>query len=233
MPSLLAATGSIAPARGDPADRLVPDGEEVFTRWATMGVAHFGELGAEVEPVLVRDRAGADDPAAAAGDRRGGPDLPVGRQAGYLLDALAGSAVGTRAGGRARARGGARRLLRRGDGPGRRTRSTSGSGSLPWPLRWRSGLGFAPGASVVPHYDAWPEALSRADRAAVAARLGRARHRRGDGRRRPRRVVAGPRPFAGHGLAGAPPRAASGRRASFRSRHLPARTPAGRPISRA
>ena len=31
---------------------------------------------------------------------------------------------------------------------------------LPWPLRWRSGLGFAAGASVVPHYDAWPEPMS-------------------------------------------------------------------------
>ena len=28
---------------------------------AAMGVAHFSSLGAEVEPVLVRDRAGADD----------------------------------------------------------------------------------------------------------------------------------------------------------------------------
>jgi cyanophycinase len=31
---------------------------------------------------------------------------------------------------------------------------------LPWPLRWRQGLGFASGLSVVPHYDAWPEPLS-------------------------------------------------------------------------
>jgi cyanophycinase-like exopeptidase len=30
----------------------------------------------------------------------------------------------------------------------------------PWPLRWRRGMGFVPGASVIPHYDAWPEALS-------------------------------------------------------------------------
>jgi hypothetical protein len=40
-----------------------PDGEEVFTRWAAMGVAHFGALGAEVEPVLEVGRArllGAD-----------------------------------------------------------------------------------------------------------------------------------------------------------------------------
>jgi cyanophycinase-like exopeptidase len=30
---------------------------------------------------------------------------------------------------------------------------------IPWPLRWRPGLGFVPGASVMPHYDAWPEPL--------------------------------------------------------------------------
>ena len=33
-----------------------PDGEDVFQRWAAMGVEHFTALGAEVEPVLVRDR---------------------------------------------------------------------------------------------------------------------------------------------------------------------------------
>ena len=31
---------------------------------------------------------------------------------------------------------------------------------MPWLLRWRAGLGFVPGASVLPHYDAWPEPLS-------------------------------------------------------------------------
>jgi cyanophycinase-like exopeptidase len=31
---------------------------------------------------------------------------------------------------------------------------------MPWPLRWQAGLGFAPGTSVVPHYDAWPEPMS-------------------------------------------------------------------------
>ena len=31
---------------------------------------------------------------------------------------------------------------------------------VPWPLRWRPGLGLVAGASVVPHYDAWPEPLS-------------------------------------------------------------------------
>ena len=31
---------------------------------------------------------------------------------------------------------------------------------LIWPLRWRNGLGIVPSATVIPHYDAWPEALS-------------------------------------------------------------------------
>ena len=58
-----------------------PDGEEVFQRWAAMGVAHFGALGAEVEPVLVRDRVGADDAGAAQAVGEADLDLPVGRQA--------------------------------------------------------------------------------------------------------------------------------------------------------
>jgi cyanophycinase-like exopeptidase len=31
---------------------------------------------------------------------------------------------------------------------------------LPWPLRWRNGLGVVANAAVLPHYDAWPEPLS-------------------------------------------------------------------------
>ena len=62
---LLASTGRARPRVVILPTASFPDGEEVFLRWATMGVAHFGALGAEVEPVLVRDRAGADDPAAA------------------------------------------------------------------------------------------------------------------------------------------------------------------------
>ena len=68
---LLAATGRPRPRVAILPTASYPDGEEVFDRWAAMGVAHFGELGAEVEPVLVRDRADADDAAAAQADRRG------------------------------------------------------------------------------------------------------------------------------------------------------------------
>jgi cyanophycinase len=135
-----------------------PEGEVVFRRWADMGVAHFGALGAEVEPVLVRDRAGGDDEAAS--QALGEADLIYlsGGSPEFLGAVLEGSRLGAalRA---ANARGavvagcsagamvlGARmpRLRRR---------------MLPWPLRWRDGLGIVPGIAVIPHYDAWPETL--------------------------------------------------------------------------
>ena len=106
-----------------------------------------------------------------------------------------------------RARRGHRRLLGRGDGPRRAALRHAPPAARSGRVRWRDGLGLVAGASVVPHYDAWPEPLSRAARAPGAARLGRARDRRGDGDRRPRRLVAGPRPGPRHRLARPPPRA--------------------------
>ena len=136
-----------------------PDGDEVFTRWATMGVAHFGELGAEVEPVLVRDRAGADDPAAAQAIGEADIVYLSGGKPGYLMSVLDGSAVG-RAIGEAHARGAtlagcsAGAMVLAGYAFDFRLRVAL------WPLRWRPAMGFVPETSVVPHYDAWPEALS-------------------------------------------------------------------------
>ena len=40
------------------------------------------------------------------------------------------------------------------------TTDLRGSHVLPWMLKWRHGLGFVPGASVLPHYDAWPEPMA-------------------------------------------------------------------------
>ena len=109
-----------------------------------MGVAHFGELGAEVEPVLVRDRAEADD--AAAAQAVGEADLIYlsGGKPGTSSGRSTGSAVGRRDLRRARARRGPRRLLGRGDGPGR-ARVRLPARLLPWPLRWRRGLGLVAG----------------------------------------------------------------------------------------
>jgi len=156
---LLAATGVRRPRVAILPTASYPDGEAVFQRWAAMGVAHFAELGAEVEPVFVRDRAGADDPAAA--QAIGEADLVYlsGGKPGHLLGALEGSDVG-RALAAAHERGAALAGCSAG------AMALAGFSFdfrmrlVPFPLRWGSGLGFAPGVSVVPHYDAWPEPFS-------------------------------------------------------------------------
>jgi cyanophycinase len=156
---LVAATGRSRPRVAILPTASYPDGEEVFARWAALGVSHFGELGAEVEPVLVRDRAGADDPAAA--QAIGEADLVYlsGGKLAYLLDVLDGSAVG-----RSIAAAHERGAVLAGCSAGAMVLAGHAFdfrvGFLPWPLRWRAGLGLVPGASVVPHYDAWPEPLS-------------------------------------------------------------------------
>jgi cyanophycinase len=156
---LLASTGRARPRVVILPTASYPDGEEVFQRWAAMGVTHFRELGAEVEPVLVRDHADADDKAAV--QAIGEADLVYlsGGKPGHLRRTLAGSEVG-RALTAAHERGAvlagcsAGAMILAGHAFDFRVRV------LPWPLRWGRGLGFATGVSVVPHYDAWPEPLS-------------------------------------------------------------------------
>ena len=153
---LLASTGQLRPRVAILPTASFPDGEDVFQRWAALGVAHFGALGAEVEPVLVRDRSEADDPAAA--QALGEADLIYlsGGKPGHLIHSLTDSAAG-QAIHAAHARGAilagcsAGAMVLAGHAFDFRVRL------VPWPLRWRVGLGFVPGASVVPHYDAWPE----------------------------------------------------------------------------
>lgn len=153
---LLAATGRLRPRVVILPTASYPDGEEVFQRWAAMGVTHFGELGAEVEPVLVRDRSEADD--AAAAQALGEADLIYlsGGKPAHLMRALDGSAVG-RAIDAAHHRG----AVLAGCSAGAVVLAGHAFdfrlGLLPWLLRWRPGLGLVPGASVMPHYDAWPE----------------------------------------------------------------------------
>jgi cyanophycinase len=154
--SLLVATGVARPRVAILPTASYPDGEPVFQRWAAMGVAHFGGLGAEVEPVLVRDRAGADDPAAAQAVGEADLIYLSGGKPSHLLQALDGTAIG-RALAAAHERGAALAGCSAG------AMALAGHAFdfrvrlMPFPLRWGSGLGFAKGVSVVPHYDAWPE----------------------------------------------------------------------------
>jgi cyanophycinase len=157
--SLLAATGRTRPRVAILPTASYPDGELVFQRWAAMGVSHFAALGAEVEPVLVRDRAAADDPVAS--QAIGEADLVYlsGGKPAHLIEALAGTAVG-QALGAAHDRGAA--LV--GCSAGAMALASHAFDFrvklMPFPLRWGDGLGFADGLSVVPHYDAWPEPFS-------------------------------------------------------------------------
>lgn len=157
--ALLASTGVARPRVAIVPTASFPDGEEVFQRWAAMGVAHFAGLGAEVEPVLIRDRAAADD--AGHVQAIGEADLIYlsGGKPAYLLDALRGTASG-----RALEAAHERGAVLAGCSAGAMVLAGHAfdfrAKLLPWPLRWGGGLGFAAGLSVVPHYDAWPEPFS-------------------------------------------------------------------------
>ncbi len=165
LPGMAEFDGQLLEAVGRPRPRVVllptasqPDGETAMQRWAAMGVEHFATLGAEVEPVLVRDRAGADD--AAHAQAIGEADLIYvgGGRPRYLVETLEGSRVGRALWDASRAGAivagcatGAMALADRQWNFRRRV--------LPWPLRWHPGLGVVSGVAVIPNYDARPEPL--------------------------------------------------------------------------
>ncbi len=156
---LLGVTGRPRPRVAIIPTASFPDGEEVFQRWAAMGVEHFSALGAEVEPVLVRDRSSADDAAHAQAVGEADVVYLSGGKPQYLISMLDGTRLGAaivaahdRGALVAGCSAGAMVLASRQLDFRRRL--------LPWPLKWRAGLGFVHGAVVIPHYDAWPEPMT-------------------------------------------------------------------------
>ena len=156
---LLAATGRSRPRVAILPTASWPDGPDTFERWLELGAEHFRGLGAEVEPLPVRDRVDANDDAHV--QAVGEADLVYlsGGKPGHLSATLGGSRL-EMAIVEAHARGavlagcsaGAMVLAERHFEFRRR--------KLFWPARWCDGLGLVPRISVVPHYDAWPEPLS-------------------------------------------------------------------------
>ncbi len=155
---LLAATGRSRPRVAILPTASAPDGEEVFQRWAAMGVEHFAALGAEVEAVLVRDRSEADDPASVQAVAEADLVYLSGGHPDHLLRALSGSAVWAaaqdvheRGGVLAGCSAGAmvlcsrQALLRR-------------PPHLPLTYEWA--LGAVPDTAAFPHYDQFPEAFA-------------------------------------------------------------------------
>jgi cyanophycinase len=166
LPAMAEVDAALLESTGRPRPRVVvlptasyPDGEVVFEHWASMGVAHFAALGAEVEPVLVRDRAGADDPGAAQAVGEADLIYLSGGKPAYLLSALAGTAVGD-----ALATAHDRGAILAGCSAGAMVLAARTFDfrvkAMPWPLRWDHALGHARGVAVIPHYDAWPEPMS-------------------------------------------------------------------------
>ncbi len=157
---LLAATGRSRPRVAIVPTASWPDGAARFREWIERGTAHFEALGAEVEPVELRGRVDADDPAWA--QAIGEADLVYlsGGKPGHLLAALTGTEAGAALLG-VHARGGviagcsagamvlaacqprivSRRFLR-------------------IPAGWQSGLGLVGGTVILPHYDALPEVVA-------------------------------------------------------------------------
>jgi cyanophycinase len=162
--SLLAATGRARPRVVILPTASAPDGEATFRAWAQMGVEHFGSLGAEVEPVLVRSAGEGHD--AAALQAIGEADLVYlsGGHPAFLAGVLLGSPLGA-ALGEAHARGavvagcsaGAMAIV----GHAMAFRKVPKLRMpLPVPIRWPAGLSLVEGVAVLPHYDAWPEPFS-------------------------------------------------------------------------
>jgi cyanophycinase-like exopeptidase len=161
---LLEATGRARPRVVILPTASAPDGEATFRTWAAMGVEHFSALGAEVEPVMVRNAAQGHDPAAL--QAVGEADLVYlsGGHPRHLLEVLRRSPLGDEVR-RASARGaviagcsaGAMAIVGRTMDfrflPRLRV-------PLPFPVRWPDGLALVDGIAVLPHYDRWPETFA-------------------------------------------------------------------------
>jgi cyanophycinase len=166
LPAMAEIDAGLLAASGRPRPRVAilptaswPDGDEVFRRWAAMGTEHFSALGAEVEPVLVRDRIDADDDGYA--QAIGEADLVYlsGGKPGHLTESLLGTRVGA-AIVAAHARGAALAGCSAGAMILASRHFDFRMRRMVWPLRWRESFDLVPGITVIPHYDAWPEALS-------------------------------------------------------------------------
>jgi cyanophycinase-like exopeptidase len=155
---LLGATGRSRPRVAILATASFPDGEEVYQRWLAMGVEHFGRLGAEVEPVYVRQRLDAEDEANT--QAIGEADLVYlsGGRPSYLLEVMEESALG-----RALVEAHARGAIVAGCSAGamvladRQFDFRFRGRPIPWPVRWRRStvIGIDEDTAVIGHDGAY------------------------------------------------------------------------------
>jgi cyanophycinase-like exopeptidase len=156
---LLASTGRVRPRVAIVPTAAWPDGEDAVERCAAQGIEYFRSLGAEVEPVLVRDRGSADDPGFVQAIGEADLVYLAGGSPGYLVRTLVGTAVGQTV-----AAAHARGAVLAGCAAGAMALAEHAfEGRLPrapWPLRWLNGLGVVPGVSIVADYDTRSEVFA-------------------------------------------------------------------------
>ncbi len=130
------------------------DGPEVTQRWARMGVEHFTQIGASVEPVMLLDRAHAEDAAIVAQLAAANFIYLSGGKPRYLLETLQGTAawrailnVFTAGGVIAGCSAGAMVL---------------GSLLFDFPRLWHTipALNLAPNIAIIPHFNELPPSLT-------------------------------------------------------------------------
>jgi cyanophycinase len=156
---LLAATGRARPRVAALPTACWPEGEFAFRSWIAQARAYFGELGAEVEPVEVRHRGDADDPAWAQAIGEADLVYMSGGRAGHLLASLRGTTSGAALAG-LHARGGAiAGCSAAATALVARQLKVRGRRFIRLPTGWSDALGLVAGTAVLPRYDALPEAF--------------------------------------------------------------------------
>jgi cyanophycinase len=130
-----------------------PDGEGVPERWARMGVAHFQQLGAHVEPVMLLNRADAENPTIVATITQANFVYFSGGKPRYLLETLqdtaawqAITAIHQNGGVVAGCSAGA---------------MVMGEAIFDFPRFWQTfpALNLAPGMIIIPHFDEIRQAM--------------------------------------------------------------------------
>jgi cyanophycinase len=130
-----------------------PDGPGVPERWTRMGVAHFSQLGARVEPVMLLDREDAENPAIVEQIAQANFVYFSGGKPRYLLETLQGTAAWA-AITKIYASGGVVAGCSAGA-------MVMGSAIFDFPRFWHTlpALGLAPGLVIIPHFDEIPKAM--------------------------------------------------------------------------
>ena len=131
-----------------------PDGAGVPERWNNLGVQHFTELGAPVEPLLLLTREDANNPLFAEKIAYANFVYFSGGKPGYLLETLKGTAT-WRAVQQVYERGGVIAGCSAGA-------MVMGEMLFDFPKIWHTipALDLVPGIAVIPHFDEIPKAMT-------------------------------------------------------------------------